>query len=264
MSNPQVKMGAYPDEMDMYERRRIALQNLIESRFGGNQAAFAADAQIASSYVNRLLKLEGDKNRKRLGEDLAEEIEHRLNLEPDSLKHPEIAPRRGLEDGVPRDVAGLVPDRRHKPFQTRDLIGAVALRVMDIEASMGHGVSQLEHENVIMNMVVNENWLRRNATFSSPENLAIVTGIGDSMRPTFEDGDPLLVDRGVADIRLDAIYVLSLNDELFIKRIQRRPDGTVLMISDNRAYEPYHIQDAERGNFKVLGRVIMAWNSRRI
>lgn len=129
---------------------------------------------------------------------------------------------------------------------------------------MGRGVSQPGHDNVVMNMVVDENWLRRTATFSSPENLALVTGIGDSMRPTFEDGDPLLIDRAVTDIKLDAIYVLALNDELFIKRIQRRPDGSFLMISDNKSYEPYHITDGERQKFQVLGRVVMAWNSRRV
>lgn len=115
-----------------------------------------------------------------------------------------------------------------------------------------------------MNMVVDEGWLRRHASFSSPENLAIVTGIGDSMQPTFEDGDPLLVDRGVHDIRLDAIYVLALRDELFIKRVQRNLDGSFVIISDNPKYSPQPVNERDRDTFQVLGRVVMAWNSRRI
>lgn len=264
MSNLQVNTGTYPDEMDLYEARRLALLNLIESRFEGNQRAFAIEAQISPSYVNRMLKPEGEKARKRIGDETALKLEARFDLPAGTLLNAQAPLRRGLEDGAPREVLALVPDRRHSTTPHRELVGALALRIMDVEASMGHGVSQPDHENVIMNMVINENWLRRQANFSAPENLALITGIGDSMRPTFEDGDSLLVDRAIDELKVDAIYVLALNDELFIKRIQRRPDGTHMMISDNKAYEPYHIKDGEREKFKVLGRVVMAWNSRRI
>lgn len=142
--------------------------------------------------------------------------------------------------------------------------GKVDLVVMDVRASMGHGIEQPSHENVVMSMVVDETWLRRHANFSNPDNLGILTGIGDSMQPTFEDGDPLLVDRAVNDVRLDAIYVLSLNDRLYIKRLQQRPDGAFVMISDNKSYESYVITDAEREKFQVLGRVVMVWNARKI
>jgi len=113
-------------------------------------------------------------------------------------------------------------------------------------------------------MHVNETWLRRHAaTFSTPDQLALITGFGDSMEPTFADGDTLLVDRGVSDIKLDAIYVLALNDELFVKRIQRGGDGSFTMISDNKNYLPRQVTRSEREHFRVLGRVVMAWNSRR-
>jgi phage repressor protein C with HTH and peptisase S24 domain len=263
-SNPEVNLGVYPEGMDVYEARRLALQQFIETRFAGNQSAFASESGLATSYVSRLLAAEGAKSRKRMGEDIARRLEGHFDLPTGTFTEPSISPRRGAEEGVPREISELIPDRRHAPGAQRGLVGAIALRLLDIEASMGRGVSQPGHDNVVMNMVVDENWLRRTATFSSPENLALVTGIGDSMRPTFEDGDPLLIDRAVTDIKLDAIYVLALNDELFIKRIQRRPDGSFLMISDNKSYEPYHITDGERQKFQVLGRVVMAWNSRRV
>lgn len=264
MSNLQVHTAVYPEVMEIYEARRLAVKQLIEDRFAGNQRAFALEVGIAASYVSRMLKAEGEKDRKRIGDEVAMKIEAVFDLPSGAILNAQPPERRGIEDGLSRAAATLIPDRRHSPTHKRELVGAIALRVMDVEASMGHGMSQPAHDNVVMNMVVDETWLRRNASFSSPENLAIVTGIGDSMRPTFEDGDPLLVDRSVTEIRLDAIYVLSLNGELFIKRIQRRPDGSYTMLSDNRAYEPYHIKDEEREQFQVLGRVVMAWNSRRI
>lgn len=129
---------------------------------------------------------------------------------------------------------------------------------------MGNGAHAPEHDEVVTHMDISEQWLRRNATFTKPENLALITGYGDSMQPTYSDGDVLLVDRGVNDVRVDAIYVLALAEELYIKRLQRRPDGTVLMISDNKAYEPYAITNGKRDQFRVLGRVVMAWNARRM
>lgn len=143
--------------------------------------------------------------------------------------------------------------------------GTVSLSLLDVSASMGAGVIQPDHDDVIRTMHVNEAWLRRHAaSFSSPDNLSLITGFGDSMEPTFKDGDSLLVDRAVTDIKLDAIYVLALSDELYIKRLQRRPGGEITMISDNKSYEPYTIKNGERDKFRVLGRVVMAWNSRRI
>lgn len=164
------------------------------------------------------------------------------------------------------DPAPTVGEPRPAPYRDRRAVdpSGITLRVLDVRASMGGGTARLADENVIKHMLVDEAWLRRHATFTSPQNLALVTGIGDSMEPTYTDGDPLLVDRGVTEIRLDAIYVLALNDELYIKRLQRRPDGTFTMISDNKSYEPYHITVAEREKFEVLGRVVMAWNSKRI
>lgn len=85
------------------------------------------------------------------------------------------------------------------------------------------------------------------------------------MAPTFSDGDLLLIDRGVSEIRLDAVYVLALNNELYIKRVQRRiTDGAVIIKSDNPLYDPVVVENGERQNLEVLGRVVWAWNGKRL
>ncbi len=133
--------------------------------------------------------------------------------------------------------------------------------VLDVAGSMGSGILMSEHDEVVEKMTVSKSWLSKNVSASSVQNLALISGFGDSMEGTFNDGDLLLVDRGVTEIKIDAVYVLALHDELYIKRLQRRPDGSFLMISDNKKYEPYLIQNSEREKFRVLGRVVMAWNS---
>ncbi|MDR0703202.1 MAG: helix-turn-helix domain-containing protein [Azoarcus sp.] len=141
---------------------------------------------------------------------------------------------------------------------------SIVIPVLDVAGSMGHGAMMPDHEEPIERMTVTAAWIRRNISVSRPSNLALITGYGDSMQGTFDDGDLLLVDRGVTDIKIDGVFVLALNDQLYIKRLQRRPNGSVLMISDNRKYEPYLIENGERDKFQVLGRVVLAWNAKKV
>lgn len=140
----------------------------------------------------------------------------------------------------------------------------IELSVYDVQASMGAGAVAPAYEDVIEKIRVSASWLRSQVSFSSPTTLGIITGYGDSMEGTFNDGDPLLVDRGVNEVKIDAVYVLELNDELYIKRLQRRPDGSILMISDNKKYDPYVIKNGELDRFRILGRVLLVWNAKKL
>lgn len=136
----------------------------------------------------------------------------------------------------------------------------VTIPRFDVHGSMGLGIQQPIQETIVGSVTVSRDWLRTELRqVTSPSNLAVITGYGDSMEGTFSDGSQLIVDRGVVDVKVDAVYVLSLNGELYIKRLQRRPDGSILMISDNRKYEPIVIKNGEKAQFSVLGRVVGAW-----
>lgn len=132
------------------------------------------------------------------------------------------------------------------------------------------GVLAPEHVEVVHQIRVNPHELRRLVSFTAPKNLYVVTGLGDSMKPTFSDGDPLIVDAGVNEVTVDGVYVLEREgrtdrNELFIKRIQRRPiTDEWLMISDNGLYPPQVFSSEEWKKFRVTARVLLAWNARRL
>lgn len=142
----------------------------------------------------------------------------------------------------------------------------LVIPILETKASMGHGASLPAHDAVIDNLRLTKDWVHQNLrAMSNPSNLAVLSAYGDSMEPTLSDGDLCLVDRGVNEVKIDAVYVLQLKDELFIKRLQRRNDGTILMISDNKNYPPYEIKVGNNfEHFKVLGRVLWAWNGRKL
>ena len=106
-----------------------------------------------------------------------------------------------------------------------------------------------------------ERWLKA-LTPSSPSNLSVVRVEGDSMTPTLNAGDDILVDLGDAGDRLrDGIYVLRIDDALVVKRLALNPvGGRVTVQSDNPAYPDW--PDCSLDEIKPIGRVI--WSGRRI
>jgi phage repressor protein C with HTH and peptisase S24 domain len=106
-----------------------------------------------------------------------------------------------------------------------------------------------------------ERWLKA-LTPSSPSNLSIVRVEGDSMSPTLNAGDDILVDLGDSMERLrDGIYVLRIDDALVVKRLALNPIGRrVTVQSDNPAYPDW--PDCTLAEINCIGRVI--WSGRRV
>jgi phage repressor protein C with HTH and peptisase S24 domain len=73
----------------------------------------------------------------------------------------------------------------------------------------------------------------------APQNARLMDAFGESMRPTINDGDTLLVDVSPQAMQIveGKIYVFSIGDDAFVKRLRRIGDQ-VLMISDNREMFP--------------------------
>lgn len=141
----------------------------------------------------------------------------------------------------------------------------IEVPTLSAEASMGLGKILSDYETVVDHLRLTKDWVRAHLTITNPSNLAVLTAYGDSMTPTFSDGDILLVDRGVDDIKLDAVYVLALRNELFVKRIQRRiTDGAIVIKSDNPLYDQVVIENGQRQGLAILGRVVWSWNGKKL
>jgi len=104
-------------------------------------------------------------------------------------------------------------------------------------------------------------WLKA-LTGTSAGKLSIIRVEGDSMAPTLNAGDDILVDPADCDERLhDGIYVLRVDDALIVKRIALHPVGRrVTVQSDNPAYPDW--PDCEMAEIVCIGRVV--WAGRKI
>lgn len=228
--------------MDVGEVRRRNLLWLLENHRAVHPKTTDKDFAVAHDMNPK--HLSQIKNRSKgardIGSALARRIESSLSAERGWLDQPQWS---------------------GKSVTTRQ--GISIPRLENLRASMGLGSIPQEHEQVVERIDLNPQWARRQfRVLSSPENLSFIVGWGDSMSPTYNHGDIIFVDLGVTEVKVDAVYVFSLREELFIKRLQRLPDQTLRVISDNKAYEPYVLDARARKEMRTHGRVIGAMNWR--
>jgi len=130
--------------------------------------------------------------------------------------------------------------------------------------SMGNGNHNQDADFVLDALSITKTWLSK--TFPSvmdTNKLRFIHAMGDSISPTFNDGDILLVDTGINDASIDSIYALEAHDRLFIKRVRRRLDGKFEISSDNPSVKTTDILNGDN-EVLIKGRVIWVWNGRRI
>jgi phage repressor protein C with HTH and peptisase S24 domain len=128
----------------------------------------------------------------------------------------------------------------------------VMVPFLSVHGSAGPGVSNGNVE-IIDSIPFSRTLLRKQGI--KPEEAHAITAKGDSMFPTIADGQIILIDAGMRRIRQDAIYALSIDDDIRIKRIQRGIGGTLTLKSDNPNYEPELISPADAEKLRVEGRV---------
>ena len=114
------------------------------------------------------------------------------------------------------------------------------------------GAIALRSEQVVDYLAFKSEWVRARLN-TEPRNLLLIEMLGDAMTPTLDESDLLLVDLSEPHFRHDGIYVLKREDDLEVRRLQRRPDGSLNVICDNTAYPASVVA---KDSLHVIGRVI--------
>jgi len=80
---------------------------------------------------------------------------------------------------------------------------------------------------------------------------AAITIRGDSMIPTYQDGDLVYI-KARPDVPEGAVAVVFLDDEATLKHVYKRPTGLTLW-SDNTIYPPMNIEFEDYANVRIFG-----------
>lgn len=130
---------------------------------------------------------------------------------------------------------------------------------VDVRASAGHG-EVVDSEEIIGKFAFRRSWIRQKGL--RPEMLAVVRARGDSMTPTVNDGDILLVDRAVTTLSTDGIYLIEHANNLQCKRLQLDVGYGLLVKSDNPAYKEQRLTFKQAAALRIAGRVIWVGGER--
>jgi SOS-response transcriptional repressor LexA len=121
----------------------------------------------------------------------------------------------------------------------------------DINASAGGGANAECEE--LHELEIPEEFLPILGGEKELKNIEAINVSGDSMEPTFSYNDIVFINRTKTDLQRGGIFTIRTEAGLFIKRIVRRIDGKIDIISDNKVYETQTLNASE---LEVVGRVV--------
>lgn len=121
-------------------------------------------------------------------------------------------------------------------------------------ASAGYG-SWNDDETPMFTVSFRRYWVT-NHLKADPAQLSVISVYGDSMEGVLNDKDIILINHADKEPR-EGIYVLRIDGQLIVKRVQRLPGSLLRITSTNPAYEPFSINlNDVPSDFDIVGKVV--------
>jgi len=121
----------------------------------------------------------------------------------------------------------------------------------EVNASAGGGADN--DDEVYEPLMLEANFVTSLGGESELKNIEAINVTGDSMEPLFNYGDIIFINRSKRDIGRGGVFTINTEHGLFIKRIQKRIDGKINIISDNKDYPT---MSADPQEIEIIGRVV--------
>ena len=129
-----------------------------------------------------------------------------------------------------------------------------------VQAAVGQGYL-VEEETPRFSVAFRRYWIENYIT-RDIQKLSVISVRGDSMAGVLNDGDTILINHSHTVPR-DGLYVLRINNNLLVKRLQLMPAGMINVISANEAYPTFEINlNNMTDDVAIIGRV--EWFGRTI
>ena len=129
----------------------------------------------------------------------------------------------------------------------------------DVRASAGGG-SIISDESVVDHLAFKREWITQSLG-CQPDKICVIQVRGDSMTPTINDADLLLLDLRLVSQKSEGVYVIQNEGSLLVKRLRFKLDGAVEIISDNARYGTETLTGKRAEQLAVLGRVV--WHGKK-
>ena len=103
-------------------------------------------------------------------------------------------------------------------------------------------------------MAFKRDWLAKMGL--KPSDISAITANGDSMAPTIQDGEVLLIDHSQQEPRDSKVFALARGDEMVVKRLIRDFSGGWVVRSDNPDKNKYPDFCVSDENLRIVGQVV--------
>lgn len=162
-------------------------------------------------------------------------------------------------EGAMSHEGAEAPPPAHSPHSD-----TIRIPVLANSGSMGPGNDVLDADYVVGDLKLSSHWINQQIKPANIHELRFMHAHGESMAPSFSDGDVLLVDAGARDpSSLEGVYVLEVHGKTYIKRVRMRMDGSLEVSSDNANIKTVDVLNGDH-EVRVVGRVVWAWNGKKL
>ena len=136
-----------------------------------------------------------------------------------------------------------------------DISNMVFIPLLDMTTSAGYG-SLINDDKVSTKEFISftRTWLSK-LTSTSEKYLVGFTVKGDSMQGDINDGDIIIVNTQYNNLSTDGTFAVNIDNQMYVKILQRMPGSKVQVISKNTKYAPFTV-DLSTEYFKIIGKVI--------
>ena len=121
----------------------------------------------------------------------------------------------------------------------------------DVFASCGNGNIVFSDEKIklpLSTLLINN--------FSKQKKYSMINALGNSMSPTIDNGDKLIVEHwNGAQIQDNKVYVFCFNNEFFVKRLSKNLDEIIIK-SDNPEYRIRTINGSTVEELMLIGKIV--------
>ena len=126
------------------------------------------------------------------------------------------------------------------------------------EVAVSAGGGAYENNDNFESLEVPSYFINRLGGKENLKNIDAINVVGDSMEPTLNDDNIIFLDKTKNDCSRDGIYAFTTIHGLFVKRIQKRVDGNLDIISDNKDYPSQILNNSD---IKIVGKVVSTFGT---
>jgi len=225
--------------MEIHERqvaykldiREVRVQRLRELLGDTRLAEFCRQhPPIDPGYLSQLLN-----GHRGFGEKAARNLERQAGWAPMSLDRTDAA-----------DPAGE-PAADHEPEKV------FVSRIVGAKLSAGNGEVFYDYDQIDRSHSFRLDWMQHHGM--KAENCKLWEASGESMWPTIENGELVLIHMRERDPIHAKVFALITEDGLRLKRLMRRSDGVWEIHSDNANKHLYPTETFVPGDVAIMGRV---------